>query len=204
MIDISNYKNIYFSSDFHFSHENVIKYCNRPFANVDEMNEAIMAAIDVAGKDDLLVFLGDFSMKFSAVEEFLPRIKSNILYISGNHCKSFEKIGKESKSLQPKARMMALNPRIIKISMREEILIGKQKVLLSHFPWRGDEDERHTEYIDKYVDYKPSRQDYPSHFLACGHRHFPPEKRRTPNSLDVGWDAWGRLVSIEEVLDDLH
>ena len=34
--------NVFFTSDTHFDHANVIKYCNRPFRNKHEMNEAMI------------------------------------------------------------------------------------------------------------------------------------------------------------------
>ena len=33
---------IYILSDTHFGHENIIRLCNRPFANTDEMNECML------------------------------------------------------------------------------------------------------------------------------------------------------------------
>lgn len=33
---------IYFISDMHFYHENIIKFCDRPFKGIDEMNEEIV------------------------------------------------------------------------------------------------------------------------------------------------------------------
>ena len=43
----------FFTSDTHFNHTNIIRFCNRPFRNVDEMNETIVANWNATiGMDD--------------------------------------------------------------------------------------------------------------------------------------------------------
>jgi calcineurin-like phosphoesterase family protein len=86
-------------SDPHFGHENIIKYCNRPFSNVKEMDETIINNINnrVAETDTLFV-IGDFCMKRSseasnapqnAFDYYRNQIKcKNIIFLRGNHDKN--------------------------------------------------------------------------------------------------------------------
>ena len=34
---------VFFTADTHFDHANIIRFCNRPFATVEDMNEALIA-----------------------------------------------------------------------------------------------------------------------------------------------------------------
>jgi calcineurin-like phosphoesterase family protein len=53
---------IYVTSDTHFSHANIIKYCNRPFKNIDEMNYTLIQKWnEVVNEDDEVYHLGDFA-----------------------------------------------------------------------------------------------------------------------------------------------
>ena len=60
-----NYKfdgnKVFFTSDTHFYHANIINFCKRPFANVETMNEALIENWNaVVGVDDIVFHLGDF------------------------------------------------------------------------------------------------------------------------------------------------
>ena len=57
---------IWFTSDLHLGHVNVLQFQNRPFADIDEMNEALIANINAkVKKNDELWILGDFSFRIS-------------------------------------------------------------------------------------------------------------------------------------------
>ena len=52
---------IWLTADTHFFHHNVIRYCNRPYENVDQMNESLIETWNECIKpDDLVYHLGDF------------------------------------------------------------------------------------------------------------------------------------------------
>lgn len=85
--------NTWFTSDTHYFHKNIIKFTNRPYGSVEEMNEAFIEWNNKnVGKDDTVWYLGDFS--FGSVEQtldVLKRLKGHQHLISGNHCKGIIK-----------------------------------------------------------------------------------------------------------------
>jgi len=85
-------KNIWLYSDPHFGHNNIIKYCNRPFANVNDMNETLLNNYKKVINDKSLVyFLGDISFGRQERKEQIPKwwveqLPGNIVtYIKGSH-----------------------------------------------------------------------------------------------------------------------
>jgi calcineurin-like phosphoesterase family protein len=84
----------WFYSDSHFFHENIIKFCNRPFANAKEMNEKLIHNWNkVVGPNDFIYHLGDIFMGGTEKErsELLWSLNGRKRLIIGNHDESFMK-----------------------------------------------------------------------------------------------------------------
>lgn len=81
-------RKIYVISDHHFFHSKIIQYERPKFNDVFEMNEFIVKAHnDTIGPDDVVIFLGDFCFKNSAVKDFLSRMNGHKYLLLGNHDK---------------------------------------------------------------------------------------------------------------------
>lgn len=81
-------KDIWLISDTHFYHENIIKYCNRPFANAKEMNDYMVTMWNETVKDgDKVYHLGDVYMGNNEgnAERLLSQLKGQKRLILGNH-----------------------------------------------------------------------------------------------------------------------
>lgn len=109
----------WFISDNHFNHENIIKYCNRPFENAKEMDEYMIKQWNsVVDKEDLVYHLGDFALglKPDEYKELINKLNGNIILIRGNH----ERKGKE------------FLERVGFLEVHKKIIIGNY--ILSHRP----------------------------------------------------------------------
>ena len=75
-------------ADTHFSHPKIITYCNRPFKDVAEMDEQLIARWNaVVSKGDRVYHLGDFSFRQSieSINKLVKTLNGNIHLIYGNH-----------------------------------------------------------------------------------------------------------------------
>ena len=85
---------IFFTSDLHFGHKNILAYDNRPFNTIEEHDEALIKNWNgKVGDEDHVYILGDFSF-YNANKscEILDQLKGHKHLIIGNHdkknCKS--------------------------------------------------------------------------------------------------------------------
>jgi calcineurin-like phosphoesterase family protein len=81
--------NVFFTADTHFRHQNkrgsgIIQFCNRPFADTQEMDEALIANWNrVVGNKDSVYHLGDFGMGNCA--DIFYRLKGQKFLLRGSH-----------------------------------------------------------------------------------------------------------------------
>ena len=78
--------NTLFISDTHFGHNNIIKYCNRPFNSTEEMDERMVTNWNNKVRPgDTVYHLGDIVMFFRDAKRILPELNGNIRLVVGNH-----------------------------------------------------------------------------------------------------------------------
>lgn len=81
---------IWFTSDLHLGHAKIIEYSRRPFANVDEMNAALVNNWNALVKpNDSVWVLGDFAMKEAWV--WVPKLNGTKFLVIGNHDRDGDK-----------------------------------------------------------------------------------------------------------------
>ena len=79
--------NTWIISDTHFGHENIIKYCNRPFSSVEEMDARMIKLWNnVVKKNDIVYHLGDFGVgNKEYISKIVSKLNGRIFLILGNH-----------------------------------------------------------------------------------------------------------------------
>jgi len=79
---------VYLIADTHFNHKNIIRYCSRPFSDVDDMNRQLVRNWNaVVSKNDIVYFLGDWGLNYGKkdLSYWVSRLNGKILNIKGSH-----------------------------------------------------------------------------------------------------------------------
>lgn len=184
---------IYFTSDNHFWHTNVIKYCARPYASVEEMNEALIENWNnTVGPNDTIYCLGDFSLAIRPVETITQRLNGIKYLVPGNHdwCHSYNR---KSKSEEKRLQLVEKYTQLGWIVLPEQATLdieGIGTVKMCHHPYHVTHD-----YDDKYSKWRPEND---GSWLLCGHVH--ESWLKVDKMINVGVDVWQmKPVSIDEI-----
>lgn len=88
---------LYFTSDPHYFHANIIKHVNRPYSSVEEMNKTLVTNWNnTVSSSDTIYILGDLSFgKTSETINLVKSLKGNKVLILGNHDRKLDKSVKE-------------------------------------------------------------------------------------------------------------
>ena len=114
---------VYFTSDTHFGHENIIRYCNRPFRNAEEMNAGLIRRWRETVPEDGIVFhLGDFAHGNARLwNDILSALPGRKYLILGNH--------------DMKALRQGYMGRFELVAQQMTIRVGGQAIVLNHNPF---------------------------------------------------------------------
>lgn len=124
---------LFFTSDHHFGHENIIKFCNRPFTDAKEMNEVMIQRWNEKVKPrDTVYHLGDFGLTYKEnLATILEQLNGKIHLIAGNH---------ESAALQNKSRFEWIKD-YYELKVKDpDCSNGVRRIILFHYAmrvWRG-------------------------------------------------------------------
>lgn len=120
---------IFLTSDTHFWHRNILKYCPRPWNTVEEMNEGLIQNWNsVVKPDDTVYHLGDFAFcGNNKLKAILGRLAGKICLIKGNH-DSYKNLSKTGRFewIRDYYELKVEDP---------ELPRGYQGFVLCHFPF---------------------------------------------------------------------
>lgn len=119
--DFSPHK-VFFTSDTHFFHDNIIEHAKRPFKIIDEMNETLINNWNkTVPKDGVVFHLGDFCWRDEAIwNEILDQLKGHIHLVLGNHDLQFIN--------------RPVMKRFADVCLEKCVSIDGQIILLNHYP----------------------------------------------------------------------
>lgn len=167
--------NIYFASDLHFGHANVIKYSNRPFDHVDEMNDTFIKNWNrIVKPNDMVYQLGDFALtNDNEIKSILSSLNGRKKAVFGNHDRSLRKHkdGWVKNFFEEISDMLE-----VKVEDKDALQGGIQHIVLTHYSMRVW-NKSHYGSWNLYGHSHGSLED-PSHML----------------SMDVGVDATAKRL----------
>ena len=185
---------IWLSSDWHLGHARIIELCNRPYRNVDDMNAGIIELInDTVDVRDELWCLGDICMgKIADSLQLVSSIKCTVRLVPGNHDRMGLSYRNDTKHSVKWANVYS----DAGITVMPEFISDFYGLGFSvcHFPYDGD-----SQSDDRYLDFRPVDD---GGWLVHGHVH--DSWRQRGKQINVGLDAWGCLLAIDDIFDIIN
>lgn len=181
------------TSDLHVGHVSINTFCDRGFADVDEMNEAIVEQWNATvAPGDRVLILGDLAMgKINESLIITRRLNGYKVLLTGNHDRCWPALSeRKSAGWDIKYMRMGGMDEIRHGTMRLDLDKDHRSILACHFPYSGD-----SQGEDRFSGMRP---DDTGEWIIHGHVH--DAWLQSGRMINVGIDAWGgRLVHASEL-----
>jgi len=220
---------IYFISDPHFGHQNVIRYCQRPFSGIAEMERVLIENYNtIVSPNDTVYFMGDiFFCGVTRAKETIKKLNGYKILIRGNHDRSIEKMkeigfdevydkleldieGVHVKMCHfPYRPFTGDIPQFVldeiekaKLEMRKTGQDTRSRIdsVLDNYTASGAITQAQGERLKTYdMRFFERRYEDQGSWLLCGHIHEHWLKKK--RMINVGVDVWDfKPVSVEQIL----
>ena len=183
---------MWFTADLHLGHANIIRYCERPFADAEAMNRSLVQGWnDTVGADDTVWVLGDVALgKISETLTMIAELNGRKLLLAGNHDRCWAGHGRRAEGWTERY----LDAGFAEVHQGQmKLPLADKKVLACHFPYRGDSHDR-----DRYTEHRPVDK---GDWLLHGHVH--ERWRQWGRMINVGVDVWGYRPVSERAITEL-
>lgn len=169
---------LFFTSDTHFGHKNILKYAERPFASIEEHDRALIENWNaVVPRDGIVYHLGDFAFSRNP-EAIFYRLNGSKHLIWGNHDRGLR--GGAARDMWASAGEY----REIRVAVTPAQNL--QRIMLMHYPIESWNKRHHGAWH------------------LHGHCHGSLPSPDWQKRVDVGVDVWNyRPVSFEQLAEHM-
>jgi calcineurin-like phosphoesterase family protein len=170
-----------FTSDPHYFHKNIIRYCDRPFSSVEEMNETMIQRYnELIGPKDTVLWVGDcFFGKVKPCKEVMNRLNGKKHLILGNH------------DYHP--HMMAEMGFELITDRIYGVIAGRKVVIIHYDQWK---------YRSIWDDRYENRRYDAQHDEVIIHGHTHQKSKSLLNQVHVGVDAWNFTPALRSQVEE--
>jgi len=173
---------IFFTSDTHFGHANVIRYSNRPFKDAREMDDEMIKRWNATvGNNDVVYHLGDFAFaQPDRIDVILRQLNGHKHFLNGNHDKTMRKL-----DLKQYFETVG-DYREINVPDKDGPYHEKQMIVMCHYPMISWNKAHHGSW------------------MLHGHCHHNLKYPFRGRIVDVGVDGWDyKPVSYDQIKEHM-
>ena len=123
-LNIEDPDKLFLTSDSHYGHFNICKYCHRPFQSRSEMDQTLIKNWNaVVPEDGIVVHCGDFMLPHNEdikeYNKYLNQLHGRVLLLRGNH---------------DRASLDWVSDKLIAVRDQAMIVVDGVKIFAQHYP----------------------------------------------------------------------